>query len=91
MIKTDLNNDLQAGVFSEWITKYSERIARKELVLGVETMDSMTSSQGLDGVLYDISDLDVSTYDEFKKYIDENGYDEESFEVDRCTLLRIED
>lgn len=91
MIQTDLNNNLQTGVFSEWISEYSERIARKELVLGMLTMDSITLSQGLDGVLYDVSDLNVSTYDEFMKFIDENGYDEETFEVDRCTLLRIED
>ena len=91
MIQTDLNNHLQTGVFSEWISEYSERIARKELVLGMLTMDSITLSPGLDGVLYDISDLNVSTYDEFERYIDENGYDEEAFEVDRCTLLRLED
>lgn len=45
---------------------------------------------GLDLVAYDISKLNVKTPKEFHKFISENGLDEESYEMDRVTLIEID-
>lgn len=45
---------------------------------------------GLDLVAYDISKLDVRTPNEFHKFISDNGLDEESYEMDRVTLIEVD-
>lgn len=44
---------------------------------------------GLDLVAYDITGLPVKTEKEFFKYVSDSGQDEESYELDRVTLIEI--
>ena len=48
------------------------------------------SSNGLDLVAYDISEIKTETKEEFYNYISENGLNEEDFEMDRVTLIEID-
>lgn len=85
----DLDDDLQSEIFFSWLQEKAHAVSEKWLVIRIETIKG-TSGQGLDAVAYDIEDLDeVSTLSDFEKYIKENDYDEENFEVDRCTVLRV--
>lgn len=45
---------------------------------------------GLDLVAYDITEIKTETAKEFYSYILKNGLDEESFEMDRVTLIEID-
>ena len=44
---------------------------------------------GIDLVLYDVADLEyIDSYNDLVIYCDENGADEENFEVDRVTFVK---
>ena len=60
------------------------------LVVGVDYLSA--DDKGLDLVVYDTTEMldDVETFDEFMTVVNENCLDEESFEVDRVTLVRTQ-
>ena len=59
------------------------------LVVGVDYLSA--DDKGLYLVVYDTTEMldDVETFEEFMTVVNENCLDEESFEVDRVTLVRI--
>lgn len=60
------------------------------LVVGVDYLSA--DDKGLDLVVYDTTEMldDVETFEEFISVVNENCLDEESFEVDRVTLVRTQ-
>ena len=60
------------------------------LVLGVDYLSA--DDKGLYLVVYDTTEMldDVETFEEFISVVNENCLDEESFEVDRVTLVKTE-
>ena len=60
------------------------------LVVGVDYLSA--DDRGLDLVVYDTTEMldDVETFEEFITVVNENCLDEESFEVDRVTLIRTQ-
>ena len=60
------------------------------LVVGVDYLSA--DDRGLDLVVYDTTEMldDVETFEEFMTVVNENCLDEESFEVDRVTLVRTQ-
>ena len=60
------------------------------LVVGVDYLSA--DDKGLDLVVYDTTEMldDVETFEDFISVVNENCLDEESFEVDRVTLIRTQ-
>ena len=60
------------------------------LVVGVDYLSA--DDKGLYLVVYDTTEMldDVETFEEFISVVNENCLDEESFEVDRVTLVKTE-
>ena len=60
------------------------------LIVGVDYLS--TDDKGLYLVVYDTTEMldDVETFEEFMTVVNENCLDEESFEVDRVTLVRTQ-
>lgn len=82
-------NDLQSDEFSDWLQEKSHALINRWIVIRMEVVEGEYGN-GLDAVAYDIEGLDgVSNLLSFENYILHNGYDEENFEVDRCTVLRV--
>lgn len=82
-------NDLQSDTFSDWLQEKSHALINRWIVIRIEVIEGEYGN-GLDAVAYDIEDLDgVSNLLDFENYIFHNGYDEENFEVDRCTVLQV--
>lgn len=65
----------------------------KNLIVGLDIMESMElDNPGVDLVVYDTTNmlgLEVESVEDFRSTINENGLDEEEFEIDRATLVRI--
>lgn len=64
-----------------------------KLVVGIDYHDELN---GADMVVYDVSDLndkgfDIQSFKDLSRFCDENGADEESWEVNRVTLIRVDD
>ena len=59
-------------------------------MVGVDYLSA--DDKGLDLVVYDTTEMldDVETFEEFISVVNENCLDEESFEVDRVTLVRTQ-
>lgn len=60
-------------------------------VIGVDYLD--VESDGIDLVVYNVEGLELDNehiynYEQLVKYCNENGLDEESFEIDRVTLVK---
>ena len=72
------------------IITYGEEIASGELLLGI---DKLNCGNGADLVLYSPNDMLQEPEDikDFYSIIEENGLDEEAFEVGRYTLIKIDD
>ena len=66
---------------------YGEQL---NLVVGVDYLSA--DDKGLDLVVYDTTEMldDVKTFEGFMTVVNENCLDEESFEVDRVTLVRTQ-
>ena len=60
------------------------------LVVGIDYLSA--DDKGFDLVVYDTTEVldDVETFEEFISVVNENCLDEESFEVDRVTLVRTQ-
>ena len=63
-------------------------------VVGVDYL--AVEDEGVDLVIYDVEGLEfdnerVYNYEQLVKYCNENGFDEENFEIDRVTLIRSDD
>ena len=65
-------------------------VEQPNLVVGVDYLS--TDDKGLYLVVYDTTEMldDVETFEEFISVVNENCLDEESFEVDRVTLVRTQ-
>lgn len=74
----------------QWlINEYGGMLFSGEYIMGVDHREELN---GADLVLYDIRELDgVSSQKELSEWCTKNGGDEESYEVDRVTLVRIDD
>lgn len=73
--------------YKEYNEKYlKEKYNNKNTLFVKEKL----SSNGLDLVAYDITEIKTETKEEFYNYISENGLNEEDFEVDRVTLIEID-
>lgn len=59
----------------------------ENILIGIDYLED----NGADLVVYDTTELLTTVYDfeEFIQVIDENGLDEEEFEIDRTTLVKI--
>lgn len=59
----------------------------ENILIGIDYLED----NGADLVVYDTTELLATVYDfeEFIQVIDENGLDEEEFEIDRTTLVKI--
>lgn len=74
----------------QWlINEYGGMLFSGAYIVGVDHHEELN---GADLVLYDIRELEgVSSQRELSKWCDDNGGEEESYEVDRVTLVRIDD
>lgn len=74
----------------QWlINQYGGMLFSGAYIVGVDHHEELN---GADLVLYDIRELEgVSSQIELNKWCDDNGGEEESYEVDRVTLVRIDD
>ena len=74
----------------QWlISEYSGMLFSGAYIVGVDHHEELN---GADLVLYDIRELEgVSSQRELIQWCDNNGGEEESYEVDRATLVRIDD
>ena len=74
----------------QWlINEYGGMLFSGEYIMGVDHHEELN---GADLVLYDIRELDgVSSQKELSEWCTKHGGDEESYEVDRVTLTRIDD
>lgn len=74
----------------QWlINEYSGMLFRGEYIVGVDHHEELN---GADLVLYDVTEMEgVSSQRELSEWCTKNGEDEENFEVDRVTLVRIDD
>lgn len=78
---------LNNSVFNYWIQSLSDAIYKRNVIIRLETMPG-ENIPGIDAVAYDVSELQhVYNVDSFVRYVEENGMDEEAFEIDRCTVL----
>ena len=64
-----------------------------KLVVGIDSSDELN---GADIVVYDVTDLNheghgIQSIEDLSRYCDENGADEESWEINRATLIRADD
>lgn len=74
----------------QWlINEYGGMLFSGAYIVGVDHYEELN---GADLVLYDIRELEgVSNQRELSEWCDKNGGEEEAFEVDRVTLVRIDD
>lgn len=74
----------------QWlINEYGGMLFSGAYIVGVDHHEELN---GADLVLYDIRELEgVSSQRELSKWCDDNGGEEENYEVDRVTLVRIDD
>ena len=74
----------------QWlINEYGGMLFSGAYIVGVDHHEELN---GADLVLYDIRELEgVSSQRELSQWCDKNGGEEESYEVDRVTLVRIDD
>lgn len=74
----------------QWlINEYGGMMFSGAYIVGVDHHEELN---GADLVLYDIRELEgVSSRKELSEWCDNNGGDEESYEVDRVTLVEIDD
>lgn len=74
----------------QWlINEYGGMLFSGAYIVGVDYHEELN---GADLVLYDIRELEgVSSQRELSEWCDKNGGDEENYEVDRVTLVRIDD
>lgn len=71
------------------VKRYGSGLQKRRYVLGV---DNHSELNGACLVVYDVSELDnVWSAESLRKWCDSNGGDEENFEVDRVTLVEIDD
>lgn len=72
----------------QYIFEKGRNLPQERLLIAIEKLPK----NGMDVVLYDISDFskDIESIEEFNSQCDTLGYDEESFEVDRATLVRMD-
>ena len=73
----------------QWlINEYGGMLFSGAYIVGVDHYEELN---GADLVLYDIRELEgVSSQIELSQWCTKNGGDEESYEVDRVTLVRID-
>ena len=76
--------------YIQWlINEYVGMLFSGAYIVGVDHHEELN---GADLVLYDIRELEgVSSQRELSQWCDKNGGEEESYEVDRVTLVRIDD
>ena len=80
---------IQADNIQCLINEYSGMLFRGEYIVGVDHHEELN---GADLVLYDVTEMEgVSSQRELSEWCTKNGEDEENFEVDRVTLVRIDD
>ena len=74
----------------QWlINEYGGMLFSGAYIVGVDHYEELN---GADLVLYDIRGLEgVSSQRELSEWCDKNGGDEEVYEVDRATIIRIDD
>ena len=76
----------------QWIfDNYGMSVEYWSAVIGVDYLD--VESDGIDLVVYNVEELEfdnepIYSYKQLVKYCDDNGLDEENFEIDRVTLVR---
>lgn len=63
--------------------------SRENILIGVDYLS--VEDKGIDLVVYDTTNMltEVGSFEDFIAVVDENGLDEEEFEVDRVTLVRM--
>ena len=72
----------------QWVMdNYGIGLENGQYVLGVDHHEELN---GADLVVYDVQELDVWSVDDLRRHCDNSGGDEESFEVDRVTLMKID-
>lgn len=71
----------------QWLVRtYGAYLEKGTYIVGV---DEHTEFGGADLVIYDVDVLDgISSREELSVWCDENGGDEETFEVDRVCLIK---
>lgn len=74
----------------QWlINEYGGMLFSGAYIVGVDHHEELN---GADLVLYDIRELEgISNQRELSQWCDRNGGEEESYEVDRVTLVRVDD
>ena len=76
----------------QWIfDNYGMSVEYGSAVIGVDYLD--VESDGIDLVVYNVEELELDnepiySYKQLVRYCDDNGLDEENFEIDRVTLVR---
>lgn len=75
--------------FNDDFGNYGDR----NLLVRVDTMPYEQGTDGYDLVIYDVTDLDVHLVNdtELIMYCSEYGLNEEDFEIERVTLVRMQD
>lgn len=78
-IKIEVNN-------INWLL--AEYGAMSNILIGVDSLS--VEDTGIDLVVYDVTEMIEKPEDieSFKEIVNENGLDEESFEIDRVTLVK---
>lgn len=76
----------------QWLfDNYGMSIEYGSKIIGVDYLD--VESDGIDLVVYDVEGLEfdnelIYSYEQLVGYCNDNGLDEENFEIDRVTLVR---
>ena len=76
----------------QWIFEnYGMSVEYGSAVIGVDYLD--VESDGIDLVVYNVEELEfdnepIYSYKQLVKYCDDNGLDEENFEINRVTLVK---
>ena len=73
----------------QWVAeKYGDDFFNGKYILGI---DYDRENNGAEIVIYEVQDFDgITTQKELNEWCDENGGDEESYEIDRITHIRVD-
>lgn len=86
-----MKNKIELDNLQWLLNNHGMSIEYGSAVIGVDYLD--VESDGIDLVVYNVEELEfenepIYSYKQLVKYCDDNGLDEENFEIDRVTLVR---
>lgn len=86
-----MKNKIELDNLQWLLNNHGMSIEYGSAVIGVDYLD--VESDGIDLVVYDVEGLEfdnerIYSYKQLVEYCNENGLDEENFEINRVTLVR---